>query len=254
MIQLNPVIGGEQPSAHGGVTLLFVKPDKYKEAADHGLLIRDDEHGHYWKSRSDLLYEAKNWDEYWQKKMLEWLRDHVHSDIPRMYYRALLGHDLHVSVFAELFMKHFHAELRDPFTGKYGWLENVGLASAGKVTTAFRDFEALMLVTDATTVGDFKFHRPGLSATAEANTDTALITDAGLEATGNQSNPTASTYQSVATVTGDTTETWQEHSIRNATGATGGTMMDRSVLSPTAAVNNLDTVQFTYVLTKNAEA
>jgi hypothetical protein len=30
--------------------------------------------------------------------------------------------------------------------------------------------------------------------------------------------------------------------------------MDRSLISPTVAVVNLDTVQFTYVLTKNAEA
>lgn len=245
---------GNQPAAHGGVTLLFVQPDKYKEAADHGLLIRDDDFGHYWKPREKLLYEAKDWSEAWQKQVLAWLRDNVNSEIPRAYYRALLGHDLHVSIFGELYLKHFHADLRDPFTGRYGWLENVGLASRGKVTTAFRDFEALMLVTDATTQGDFKFHRPGTSAAAEDNTQTALTTDAGLEATGNQSNPSSSTYQSVATVTADTTETWQEHSIRNATGAAGGTMLDRSVLSPTAAVNNLDTVQFTYVLTKNAEA
>ena len=71
-------------------------------------------------------------------------------------------------------------------------------------------------------------------------------------ATGTQTNPTASTYQSIATVTADTSETWQEHGIFNA--STGPTLMDRSLISPTAPVVASDTVQFTYVLTKNAEA
>jgi hypothetical protein len=244
-----------QPAARGNLTIIKKTTPAHVRAAQRGLLVRDDEGGHYLKAREGLRYEVKNWGEAWQTRMLAWLRDNLHPEIPRAYYRAVLGHDLHISQFAELFVRHFHADQVDPFTGRdTGWLENCGRVSCGKVTTAFRDFEALMLVTDATTMGDYKFHRPGTSATAEANTDTALIADAGLEATGNQTNPTASTYQTVATVTADTSETWQEHSLRNATGASGGTMMDRSLISPTVAVVNLDTVQFTYVLTKNAEA
>jgi hypothetical protein len=134
-----------------------------------------------------------------------------------------------------------------------GWTENVGRVSEGKVTTAFRDFMALMLVTDATTMGDYKYHEVGTSATAEANTDTALIVTTSIaRVVGTQTNPTASTYQSIATVTADSTETWQEHGIFNA--STSVTLMDRSLISPTVAVVNLDTVQFTYVLTLNAEA
>jgi hypothetical protein len=102
-------------------------------------------------------------------------------------------------------------------------------------------------------MGDYKFHEVGTSATAEANTDTALVTTTGIaRVTGTQTNPTASTYQSIATVTADTTETWQEHGLFNA--STSVTLMDRSLISPTVAVVNLDTVQFTYVLTLNAEA
>lgn len=243
-----------QPAATGGLTIIKKTTPPHVRAAQLGLLQPDEEHGHYYTHRAGLRYEQRDWGEPIQTRILAWLRDHIHREIPRAWYQMVLGHDIHISMFAELYTKHFHNEEKDPFTGQYGWLENCGRASRGKVTTAFRDYNATQFVTDTTTFGDFKFHRPGTSATAEANTDTALVTDAGLEATGNQTNPTGSTYQTVATVTADTTETWQEHSVRNATGAAGGTMLDRSLISPTVAVVNLDTVQFTYVLTVNAEA
>lgn len=236
------------------LTIVSRQPSALEEAAHSGLLVRDDVRGHFWKPREKLLYQHKNWGDPPQKRVLAFLRDNVHPGIPRAYYNAVLGHDLHISMFGELYVQHFHVEQRDPFTGELGWLENVGRVSCGKVTNAFRDFNSLMFVTDATTFGDFKFHRPGTGTTAEANTQTALTTDAGLEATGNQTNPTAPTYQTVATVTGDTTETWEEHSVRNATGAAGGTMLDRSLISPNVPVVNLDTVTFTYVLTINSEA
>jgi hypothetical protein len=251
-----------QPAANGRLSAVVTRHrDETYRALDARLarlrkeLVRDDSGGHFLPRREGLLYHNRRWEtDTWRQAVLAWLRDHVNPGLPRAYYRAVLGHDLHTTAFAQLYVEHFHAGEPDPFTGSMGWRENVGQVSCGKVTTAFRDFEALMLVTDATTMGDYKFHRVGTSATAEANTDTALITDAGLEGTGNQTNPSASTYQTVATVTADTTETWQEHSLRNATGASGGTMMDRSLISPTVAVVNLDTVTFTYVLTKTAEA
>jgi hypothetical protein len=172
-----------------------------------------------------------------------------------LYYNLVLGHDLHVSTYAELYVRHFHATERDPFTGKLGWWENVGLVSRGKVTTEFRDFEVDQLQAETAAYGDFKFHRPGTSNQAESNGDTGLIADAGLEATGTQiEGATADIYKSVATVTADATETWEEHSIANATGAGGGELMDRSLISPSVSVVNLDTVEFTYEITKNAEA
>jgi hypothetical protein len=219
--------------------------------------VRDDVNGHYRRGRERLLLhnmDAAHAKGYWQQRVLTWLRDHVDKRIPRWYYQLVLGHDAHITTFAWLHVQQFHASEPDPFTGKMGWLENVGLVSYKKVTTAFRDFEVDQLIAESSAYGDFKFHRPGTSNQAEANTDTALITDAGLEATGTQVEAAADQYRSVATVTADSTETWQEHSIRNATGASGGTMMDRSLISPTVAVVNLDQVTFTYTLTKNAEA
>lgn len=150
-------------------------------------------------------------------------------------------------------MQHFHATERDPFTGELGWLENVGLVSRGKVTTAFRDFETAQLVTESSTYGDFKFHEVGTSATAEANTQTTLTTSTGIaRVTGTQVDVGSGVYRSVGTVTADTSETWQEHGLFNA--STSGTMMDRSLISPTVAVVASDTVTFTYELTKSAEA
>lgn len=254
-------------------------------------LVRDDVHGHYRADRARYLQHHYRPDP-WQPKLLSWLRDHVDRRIPRAYYKAVLGHDVHVSTYGLLWVRYFHAGRPDPFTGELklamvryheaslpvdgdyqevarsvhpngdvfvdvlrpGWWENLGLVSEDKVTTAFRDFEVDQLQTETSAYGDYKFHRPGTDATAESNAHTALQVDAGLEATGSQTESAADVYRSVGTVTADTTETWQEHSVRNATGAAGGTMMDRNLISPTVAVVNLDTVEFTFSLTKTAEA
>lgn len=224
-----------------------------RAAALRRRLVRDPERGHFRPEREGLLLHNARRSR-WRQDVLAFLRDRVHPGIPRWYYEFVLGHDLHVSTFATLHVAHWHARERDPFTGEMGWLENIGLVSAGKVTTAFRDFEIDQLIAESSAYGDFKYHRVGTGSSAEANTETALVTDAGLEATGTQVEAAADQYRSVATITGDTTETWAEHSIRNATGATGGTMLDRSLISPTVAVVSGDQVTFTYTLTKTAEA
>ncbi len=245
-----------QPAASGGLTILKLMPAPHILAANEGSLIRDDLNGHFYKTRErHLPHNIKV--STWQKDFLSWLRDHVDKDIPRAFYKAVLGHDLHVSTYADLFAKHFHADLRDPFTGELGWLENLGRVSEAKVCTAFCNFEALMLVTDATTIGDYKYHETGTSSQAEAASDTALITTAisgslAARVAGTQVNNSSITYTSVATLTATGTATWQEHGLFNA--ASGVTLMDRSVISPSVAVVNADTVQFTYTLTKTAEA
>ncbi len=217
-------------------------------------LVRDDELGHYYKDRKHYLLHNKK-RSLWRHNALAWFRDHIWEGIPRLYYNLVLGHDLHISTYAELYVRHYHATEPDPFTGEMGWWENVGLVSRGKVTTEFRDFEVDQLQAEDSSYGDFKFHRPGTSAQAESNGDTGLIADAGLEATGTQTEgATADIYKSVATVTADATETWQEHSIANLTGVGGGELMDRSLISPTVSVVSSDTVEFTYEITKNAEA
>lgn len=215
-------------------------------------LVPDYEGGHYQRNRESLLLKNKHYTRPVQHKVLSWAKKHINKDAPRWWYNLVIGHDLHLSVFAELYVKHYHATQRDPFTGELGWWENVGLVSKGKVTTAFRDDLVATLLAVGTTFDDYKFHEVGTSATAEANTQTALSTTSGIaRVSGTQVNVGGGVYRSVATVTADTTETWQEHGIFNIVSA--GTMMDRSLISPTVAVVNLDTVQFTYELTVNAE-
>lgn len=230
-------------------------PDQAAEARAKSLrrvYVRDDTYGHFRPSREDLLLH--NWREsHWRQDLLAWLRDHVHREIPSWYYHLVLGHDIHVSTRATLHVRQYHAHELDPFTGRVGWWENIGLVSGHKVTVAFRDFEIDCLVADSTTYGDFKYHEVGTSTQAEANTDTTLVVTTGIaREAGTQVEAAVNQYQSVATVTADTGETWNEHGVFNA--STNGVLIDRSVLSPAAVVVASDTVQFTWTLTKNAEA
>lgn len=211
-----------------------------------------------------------------QHRALAWARDHLHKDIPYWYYLATLGHDLHVSTFANLYGKHWHRGWANPFNPdrfdapldptfethpaatRYaalpmlGFVEHLGWLSGGKVTTAFVSEEIDELVsTTGTEYADFDFHEVGTSSTAEANSQTALITTSGIARATGTPTDVDPIYRNVGTVTADATETWQEHGLFN--NATGAALMDRS-LTGGQSVNNLDQVQYTYELTKAAEA
>lgn len=189
-----------------------------------------------------------------QYRLLCWLRDHVHRGIPRAWYNLVLGHDLHIGVYASLSVKHFHTTQRDPFNPhKIGWLENLGVVSHGLVTTAFRD-DCVDELQASGEFFDYKYHEVGTDNTAEDNTHTALIATSGIgRVTGTQTEgATADIYKSVATVTADATEPWQEHGIFS--NVSGACLMDRSLISPAVSVVPSDTCEFTYEITFNAEA
>lgn len=133
-----------------------------------------------------------------------------------------------------------------------GWTEDLGWLSGGKVTVAFRgEIIDELVSTTGTEFADFDFHEVGTSSQAEANTDTALITTTSIaRATGTPTDADP-IYRSVATITADTTETWQEHGIFN--NSSGVALMDRSLTGGQSVVN-LDQVQYTYELTCAAEA
>lgn len=240
-------------------------------------LVRDTETGHYIKSRKKYLYHNKQ-RSFWRHRLLAWLRDNVHHDIPRMYYDFVLGHDVHISTYGELYVRHFHYGQPDPFTGKLefhnvrvngimmmrpGWWEDKGLMSRAKVVVAFRDLEVDAMQGLTTPIADyeeFAYHRVGTDNTAEGNTQTDVIVDSGITTgIGTQvEGATADIYKTVSTITADASETWNEHCVRSQTGAAAGTMVDRSsvVSGSFAAVSvvSSDTVEFTYELTKNEEA
>ena len=251
---------GTQPAATGKLSTITVikngrSPSSLQPSPPASEFIRNDHTGHVRKGRRKFPMEVPS-GVTWRQHLLAFLRDHVNPAIPRMYYQAMIGHPLHVSTWGALKARVYRPNQRDPFQPeRIGWWENRGVVSMGLVTVAFRDFEIDQL-QNATGLlyDDFSFHEVGTSTAAENNTHTALQTTSGISRVddGSPTEPAANQYQTVATVTADASETWGEHGLFNA--SSSGTMMDRSLISPTITVASPDQVQFTYVLTKNAES
>ncbi len=246
------------------------EPTKY---AGRTLWRRDPVHGTY---RPGVQFSAPGTDLH--KRLLAWLRDHVNEGIPHAYYMAVLGHDVHASIRGDLFARHFHVGWANPLDpgrfdspldplfqtnpdrarlaklapSMFGFVENCGWVSGGKVTDAFvSEMIAELVSTAGTEFADFDFHEVGTSTQAESNNDTALIATSGIaRATG---TPTDSDpiYQNVGTITADATETWEEHGLFN--NISGAALMDRSLTSGQAVVSS-DQVEYTYQLTVNPEA
>lgn len=153
---------------------------------------------------------------------------------------------------AELSMKIIKAD---------GSIIDKGVVCRKKVTGAFvTDIVNCLAVaspynSSTTAFQAYKYHDCGTGTTAEANTQTALVTAyGGSRATGTQvagGTSTAPTYASVATISFTSTLAITEHAVFNA--SSSGTMMDRSVFTAVNVVSG-DSIQFTYTLTINAEA
>lgn len=141
--------------------------------------------------------------------------------------------------------------------GLGGFVEDLGLLSSGLVTDAFVNVTVGALVDsggagEAAEFNDFNEHEVGTNVQAENNNDTALITTSGIAlVAGTQVDDGGDppTMTTVATVTADATETWEEHG-NFSTGT--DTLMDRN-LTGGQSVNNADTVQYTLVVTINPE-
>lgn len=105
---------------------------------------------------------------------------------------------------------------------------------------------------------DYKYHRAGIATTAEANTQayaTFDFTDCPTYVSGTQvagGTATAPTYTSVGTISFTSSLAITEHGLFNANSGTP-TCMDRSVFTAINVVSG-DSIQFTYVMTINAEA
>ena len=138
--------------------------------------------------------------------------------------------------------------------GRRGFVEDCGWISGGLVTTAFVSEEIDELVSDtASEYNDFLLHEVGISNTAEVNTHTAIqtLTATPIARQAGTQVDVDPIYRSVATITADNTETFEEHALFNNT--TGAAMMDRSTTGG-QAVNSSDTVEYTYELSKVAES
>lgn len=138
-------------------------------------------------------------------------------------------------------------------TKQNGERADLGVISVQKITTAFRDYIVDALQNSTThPLSAFRYHGCGTGSTAEANTQTGLITEVGARVEGTQAEgSTANIYQSVATISFSGSYAITEHGIFSA--SSNGTLMDRSLFSAINVASG-DSIQFTYEATFNAEA
>lgn len=135
-----------------------------------------------------------------------------------------------------------------------GTVEELGLASLRVVTDAGVAYliDALQNLTEPE---NFKYHGFGTGGTAEAASQTALVTELTTQyatdntrPTGSQTESAANIYRSVGTLDPDADVAITEHGIFSATSA--GTMLDRSLFSAVNLVGATgDALQATYDFT-----
>lgn len=131
------------------------------------------------------------------------------------------------------------AELRAKLLRRDGSVIDYGVVSYRVVTNAGVAFIVDDFDPAATTdISTLKYHGCGTGTTAEATSDTALVTESttalnpdSTRATGTATQPSANILTSTATVTFDATAAITEHGIFSQAATGGGTLLDRSVFS-----------------------
>lgn len=133
----------------------------------------------------------------------------------------------------------------------------LGLASVRVVTTAGVGFlvDALQGLVEPELL---RFHGLGTGNTAEASSDTALVTELTTEynpnatrATGSLTESAANIFRTVGTNTVDAVAAVEEHGIFSQAATGGGVLLDRSVFS-VVNLAALDSLESTYDLTLTA--
>lgn len=133
-----------------------------------------------------------------------------------------------------------------------GEMVNLGVLGRRVVT----DAGVAYLVDDwdsgAAGITNMNYHDSGTGGTAENQTQTTLITQAGptTRATGTKSQPSANVLRSIGTISYTGTLGIVEHGLFDQA-AQGGTLWDRTLFSVINVVNG-DSIQFTYDCTLTA--
>lgn len=190
-----------------------------------------------------LIYQIRNWKAHWRALYLgsyilvEGILSRFVDGVERVGLVKLLGTLDAMVIRAD------------------GTTINLGCVSKRVVTTAGVNYlrDDFAAGAGGADISLFKYHACGTGTTAEAITDTTLVTECTTElnpdstrGVGTQVNSVAKTYSTVATLTFDSAAAVTEHGLFSA--ASGGTLWDRSVF---AAVNvaSGESIQFTYTLT-----
>jgi len=162
-------------------------------------------------------------------------------------YKALLGAEVAAAMGAVAFTGIL--SLRHYIAAECRWVD-LGMVSARVVTDAGVAFLVDDWDNNVTDITTFNFHDSGIGTTAEAQTQTGLVTPTGEgRDAGTKSQPTAPQLRTVATHTYAGPFAITEHGIFSAT--TAGTMWDRSLFAPINVVSG-DKIEFTYTLAVNA--
>lgn len=150
-------------------------------------------------------------------------------------------------VYGQLYLRAFRAN---------GSIDDYGLASMRVVTDT-----GVAYIVDAfqntTELENLKFHGFGTGVTAEAASQTALVTELTTQYATDNTRPTGTTtegataniYRTVATLDPDAAVAITEHGIFSQAATGGGTMLDRSLFSAINLDAAGDTLQATYELT-----
>lgn len=147
------------------------------------------------------------------------------------------------------------SELRGELIRKDGTRIDLGVLCYRNITNAFLAAVVDDLDNGAADISGYNFHGVGIGTTAEAASQTALVTESttilttdSVRATGTRSQPTAPQYRTVGTPAFDGSGAITEHAVFNDADVGEGTMMDRSLFSAINVVSG-DSIQFTYTLT-----
>lgn len=164
--------------------------------------------------------------------------------------RVLTARALNLATFyGSLYLTHIRAD---------GEITELGLASMRVVTTAGVGFivDAFQNILEPEIM---KFHGIGTGGTAEASSDTALVTESTTALNPDSTRATGSTtegasaniYRTVGTLTADATIACTEHGVFSTSGTGTGVLLDRSLFSVVNLASG-DSLQATYDLTFSA--
>ena len=141
--------------------------------------------------------------------------------------------------------------------GRTGLRYDIGVVSHKVITDA-----GVAFLVDAwqnsVELENMKYHALGTGSTAEAASQTALVTELTTQynpdntrATGSLTETSAPVFATVGTNTVDASATIAEHAVMSQAATGGGTMWDRS-LTGSVALSASDSLQSTYSMTASA--
>ena len=147
------------------------------------------------------------------------------------------------------------SELRIFMRHNDGSMVDYGVVGYRMVTTAGVTFMASDFAGNDGLLNTMNFHGIGTGGTAESVANTALVTNAtpgGNFIAGEKSNPSATMYQTQATITFPAAVSIAEHGLFNQANPTGAKLWDRTVFAPVIPAGVNDNITFQYQLTINA--